>query len=250
MFADSIDDSDYYNDLYTQIINNTAIFCHELNVHDQISVFVVFCYLLWNGFFSEGKDYYFAPQKTIYYMDNLSFSVMTNYRVCLNNDFILYDILVKLQHKVAFIEGYLGPKIKLDYQTYIESKVLNQEKIKLKDQINDFFIKRSNHICILNINEPYLLDPTNNCLFYILNNTAYVLSGTGFFKPNIDNKTPMYIKKVLAENSKYIRNINIGEYFQKNVELCKTNKNLLDAFYDENYGNIKKISEFVKTFRK
>ena len=42
MFADSIDDSDYYNDLYTQIINNTAIFCHELNVHDQISVFVVF----------------------------------------------------------------------------------------------------------------------------------------------------------------------------------------------------------------
>ena len=52
---------------------------------------------------------------------------MTNYGVCLNNDFILYDILVKLQHKVAFIEGYLGPKIKLDYQTYIESKVLNQE---------------------------------------------------------------------------------------------------------------------------
>lgn len=51
MFADSIDDSDYYNDLYTQIINNTAIFCHELNVHDQISVFVVFLLFIMEWFF-------------------------------------------------------------------------------------------------------------------------------------------------------------------------------------------------------
>ncbi len=57
MFTEYIEDmvSDYYDDIYKNMINNTAQLCHELKVHDQISIFVIFNYLLWNGFFPKAK---------------------------------------------------------------------------------------------------------------------------------------------------------------------------------------------------
>lgn len=248
MFTEYIEDmvSDYYDDIYKNMINNTAQLCHELKVHDQISIFVIFNYLLWNGFFSESKDYYFSPEKSIICTDNLAYSIMTNYGICINNAHILSDILKKLQYNVTVIEGYLCPKIKLDYKTHIKAKEIDEQEINLKDRIIEFLIKNTNHVCVLNLNKPYLLDPTNNCLYSILDRNAYVVSGKGYFKPTINKTTPMYIKRALEENSKEIKNINIGEYFKENVDLCDANKKLLDDFYNENYDNIKRIAKYVK----
>ena len=72
MFADSIDDSDYYNDLYTQIINNTAIFCHELNVHDAKYQCLLFLLFIMEWFFLKEKIIILLPKLYIIWIIYLS----------------------------------------------------------------------------------------------------------------------------------------------------------------------------------
>ena len=247
--------AEYYYYFYYEIIENTAKLCHELNIKDQFSVFIIFNYLLWNGYFSEDKNYFFSKEKTIYQSIYFAMSIMTNYGVCLNNSHMLCDLFKKLEYKSAIVEGYLSNNLKLNYNLNIKAKSADEKNNiipNIKETFFDFLTKKSNHACVLNLedNNPYIFDSTNNCIFYLKNTKAPILSGRGYFKPTNDSTTPWYIKEKLEKNTTVASNINIGNFFKENVDLCNKNLNLLDDFYDENYESIKLISKYVKSLKK
>lgn len=239
---------------YNAIIENTSNLCHELNTKDMFSVFVVFNYLLWNGYFSEGKNYSHSMEKVVHIHQNNGMSIMTNYGVCSNNAKMFENLLWKLEYESWVVEGYLPDNVTFYYEPNITDESIAR-KITVNQRIKSFgarlLAKELNHNCTLGIDDDkaYIFDPTNHCVFYLANkNIAEVLSGSGYFKLIINSKTPWYIKRAIEKaltmtpNS----NINMGDLFRENVDLCNRNKNLLDDFFDENFDSIKSVAKYVK----
>jgi|GEM_PF-4827234 len=242
---------------YNSIIENTAKLCHELNKKDMFSVFVIFNYLLWNGFFSEDKKYSHSREKMKYVPGNIGMSIMTNYGVCMNNARMFRDFFRKFPYNPSIVEGYLPSNVNFDYDPNITTKT-SDRKISVSNHIKSncakFLTRKANHDCVLgkDENNAYIFDPTNHCVFYLENQRmAKVLSGSGYFKLIINSKTPWYLKedieRALAMTTQ--KNINMNELFRDNVDLCNSNRIVLNDFFDENFNSIKLVSEYVKSLK-
>jgi len=249
-------------DNYRTIINNTAMLCRELKLQDMKSIFVVFEYLLWNGYFSEDKKYAFSINDRYRVWLCNGMSIMTGYGVCMNDADMFRALLRKMKFETNIINGFMPDYLKRSYDPCIKRRVKtdgSEKDTPNRDLINayiNYIVNTStNHTVTLgmNDNEAYLFDPTNLCIYNLEKmRMAKIISGKGYFKPYIKDDTCEYVIEDLTNALKKSSNPNLDvqTLFSKNVEHCESNISLIEDYYAENRDSIAKVAKEVRILGK
>lgn len=225
------------NDYHKSCVNNISELLKETileNIHQE---FYLFCYLLWNGYFSVDKTFSYN-NRDIIDEDN---QVFLGYACCRHNAWLLTEVLKK-NDIYAFNTAIHLDKYKstsFDIERKIET--ISTRKTP-KDEVNHL-------VTTVKINDSvFLLDPTNPCESEIIK-SAKVIPLTGEYKINrklLDYELEYYLynnyplrKKCTVTKEDIILDYKIAK------EYCLKNKNLFDDFYDENKNNYDKIKKLV-----
>jgi hypothetical protein len=249
---------------YKSIINSTAQLCHELNLKDSMDIFVVFNYLLWNGYFSKDKNYIYTLSERKNLMGYFGTDIINGKGVCLNKSYMLDNILNTMDYKSYMICNKVPKKIIRDYKPNIERRIKKHGQIPMK--INAFLFSpitniTGNHACTLVEKDDvyYVYDPTNLCVFKLDKFLqAGIIGGTGIIdiKPyslswfgNLDNKkiTEIVESYKNVENETHPYDIeDIKSSFESNLELCRNNTGLFNDFYNANEPNRSRVLKIFK----
>lgn len=249
---------------YNCIINDTVKLCHELNLNDSLSVFAIFDYLLWNGYFSENKNYAYSFYGRTNIFGYFGTDIINGKGVCLNKAAMLDRILKSMNYESFLIVNKPSKKIVIDYIPSIEREVTKQSRLAVN--IISLFCNpitnvTGNHACTMvkTDNLYHIYDPTNLCVFK-LNKflEADIIGGNGSIdiKPaslsyfeDLSNKKIVDIvesyNNINSENQFYSID-QIKSSFETNIELCRNNTKLLNDFYDANQSNRNKVLQIYK----
>lgn len=252
-------------DAYNNIINNVACLCRELKLNDPLKVSIVYSYLLWNGYFSENKEYNYSLSKRLIIPNYDGLSIMTGYGVCVNNvDMLnkvlmagLYDadiIIVKQDMKMT---RYDKPNIR---RNIVEKDIFDKIKSYLIYKPRDeYFNNLFNHICnLINIDgNYYLYDPTNVCLYSLEDAPkGRLMGGHGYVELIalsciLANNLTLEDLKYLISQSNYneLTDIKLKDIFESNIALCHSNEQLFEDFYDANKPKIDVIVKKLKNHK-
>lgn len=209
------------------------------NIHEY---FYLYCYLLFNGYFSKDRYYEHNESKTDEIVDRRiydNYNIYSGTGVCSANSVLLQKIFTELS---------------------LDSKVL---EIKLEDIIGDKLmdIKRNVGVCypILNTDScnhavvfaktkesNFILDSTNIC-------ELEVIKDKQIYYPNGSYLLDEELLKVSLPNITYnqqstITNQMLLEYYRNIKKKCIENQKLLDSLYNENKDNYKEISKKLEYF--
>ena len=209
------------------------------NIHEY---FYLYCYLLFNGYFSKDRYYEHNESKTDEIVDRRiydNYNIYSGTGVCSANSVLLQKIFTELG---------------------LDSKVL---EIKLKDIIGNKLmdIKRNVGVCypILNTDScnhavvfaktkesNFILDSTNIC-------ELEVIKDKQIYYPNGSYLLDEELLKVSLPNITYnqqstITNQMLLEYYRNIKKKCIENQKLLDSLYNENKDNYKEISKKLEYF--
>ena len=209
------------------------------NIHEY---FYLYCYLLFNGYFSKDRYYEHNESKTDEIVDRRiydNYNIYSGTGVCSANSVLLQKIFTELS---------------------LDSKVL---EIKLEDIIGDKLmdIKRNVGVCypILNTDScnhavvfaktkesNFILDSTNIC-------ELEVIKDKQIYYPNGSYLLDEELLKVSLPDIEYkqentITNQMLLEYYRRMKKKCIENQKLLDSLYNENKDNYKEISKKLEYF--
>ena len=209
------------------------------NIHEY---FYLYCYLLFNGYFSKERYYEHNEAKTDEIVDRRiydNYNIYSGTGVCSANSVLLQKIFTELG---------------------LDSKVL---EIKLEDIIGNKLmdIKRNVGVCypILNTDScnhavvfaktkesNFILDSTNICELEVIKdkriyypNGSYLLDEE-LLKASLPNIT--YNQKSTISNEILL------EYYRDMKKKCIENQKLLDSLYKENKDSYKEISKKLEYF--
>ena len=249
---------------YKSIINSTAQLCHELGLDDSMDIFVVFNYLLWNGYFSKDKDYFYTMAGRTNMFGYYGADIINGQGVCLNKSHMLDSLFKTMNYESHMVFNKVDKKMTLAYKTDIERKIKNQGESSIKiwslllEPISNI---TGNHACTLvkKDNVYYAYDPTNLCVFKLDDFLqANIIGGTGSItiKPyslslfeNLNNRKIVEIvdsyKNVGSEIQPYDIDI-VKTSFEENLELCRNNTALFNDFHIENELNRNMVLEMFK----
>lgn len=253
---------------YKCIIDSTAQLCHELNLKDSMDIFVVFNYLLWNGYFSKDKDYVYTMSGRTNLWGHFGTDIINGQGVCLNKSHMLDSLLKTMNYESHMIINKVSKKMSRDYKPDIERKIKKPGQLSIK--LGAFLLSpitsiAGNHACTLveKDNVYYVYDPTNLCVFKLDNFLqAGIIGGIGSIdiKPyslswfgGLDNQKIVEIvdsyKNVESETNPYDVDA-IQSSFETNLELCRNNTGLFNDFHAENESNRRMVLEIFNKLRK
>ena len=250
---------------YKLIIDSTAQLCHELNIKDSMSVFVVFNYLLWNGYFSKDKDYIYTIGGRTSLMGHFGTDIMNGKGVCLNKSHMLSGLLNIMNYESHMVFNKVSGKFTDNYRPCIERKIKKYYQLPMK--IGAFLLNPitniiGNHACALVKKDDvyYAYDPTNLLVFKLDSFLkADVIGGTGSIdiKPyslswfcDLDDKKIVEIVKSYEKVKSEVQPHDIDTIkasFETNLELCRNSTRLFNDFHDENEANRRRV---LKIFNK
>ncbi len=240
----------YFFDYETQLVNE-KLFCARFESFDNIiklltdlktenihQLFYVYCYLLWNGFFSVDKKYVYN-NKDIVDGEN---TIFLGKGCCRHNSRHLTTVLKKMEidaHEMRVRTGNIKfrPIINIDAKTEVYESNTNLTK-------NDF-----DHSVVLTISKEkgnFILDPT-----MIKYGKLVCLNGIykvrwKLFKQELSN----ILSKDYPYNSKPLINLDILlENYRNAEEMCQENIHLFDDFFDENHKNNEQIRKLLTKIR-
>ncbi|MBQ3021176.1 MAG: hypothetical protein IJD92_03025 [Bacilli bacterium] len=224
--------------IHCDIIFNISKLFKELNTNNIYEIFYIYCYLLWNGYFSVDKIYMY-DYKDILDEDN---TIFLGKGCCRHNSSLLTDVLRYLEFN----------------STEVSIRTIN---VKLDRIIND--IKRI-HVLYGEKEEKVPKNLPNHSVVLVKQNSSLLLDSTALTCIEVLNKGKLYcpdgkykINRKLFLNEINKRNINFesksllskevlkNHYFiAKNI--IKDNKNLIEDFYNDNNNKYNKVKELVK----
>lgn len=233
------------NEEYYKIIRSTKDLFDILEPSDSLEVFMIYSYMLWNGFFSINKSYYYDSKREIY--DEIyGKGVMTGGGTCVENSYLLNDIYRCLGYDSLIIHNKL------------KNIKINERLIRPKIKTNHF--KPSNeydHLSVLVKDNKYnfIYDPTNIlCFNLVKENKAKLINGTGYMK--IDLNWDLYSELELMRLNRMINRIDFKNKYNKkevlksmkeSIKKCHDRINELYLFYLDNEENIKKLVMNIKS---
>ena len=209
------------------------------NIHEY---FYLYCYLLFNGYFSKDRYYEHNEAKTDEIVDRRiydNYNIYSGTGVCSANSVLLQKIFTELS---------------------LDSKVL---EIKLEDIIGDKLmdIKRNVGVCypILNTDScnhavvfaktkesSFILDSTNICeLEVIKDKQIYYPNGSYLLDEELLKAS---LPNITYNQESTISNEILLEYYREMKKKCIENQKLLDSLYKENKDNYKEISKKLEYF--
>lgn len=246
----------YYFDYGTQSVN-WELFCARLESFDNITklltdlktenihqLFYVYCYLLWNGFFSIDKKYVYN-NKDIIDEEN---TIFLGKGCCRHNSRHLTTVLKKMKFD-AYEMRLRTDNIKFRTIICIDAKTeVYESNINLAK--NDF-----DHSVVLTISKEkgnVILDPTMIIELEMIKYGKLVCFNGIYkvrqklFKQELNN----ILSKDYPYNSKPLINLDILlENYRKAEELCQENICLFDDFFDENHKNYEQIRKLLTKIR-
>lgn len=234
---------------YERQLANWRLLCASIESFDNITklltslrtenihqLFYVYCYLLWNGFFSVDKKYVYN-NKDIIDEEN---TIFLGKGCCRHNSRHLTIILKKMKLD-AYEMRVRTNGIKFSTIMNIDAKAeIYETNTNLAK--NDF-----DHRFVLTINEEkgnFILDPTMLIELEMIKYDKLVCFNGIYrvrqklFKQELNN----ILSKDYPHNSKPLINLDILlENYRNAEEICQENIHLFDDFFDENHKNYEQI---------
>lgn len=223
--------------IHSDIVQNIADLINELPLNNIHEKFYVFCYLLWNGYFSYGKSYGFDSFE---FIDERN-TIFLGYGCCRHNADLLEEVNKKMgiYSKPLFVRV---KKAKSDKALNVKRKIINTKLTK------SHFYEYNHQACLAKDSDDkslFLLDPT------LLTECEITTKGklvciNGIYKVN-----NMLLKKDIKDYKKYCSDIatltkeELEGYYAFAKEVCENNQNLFNDFYTDNYSNYESIRTLV-----
>lgn len=249
---------------YDTILDKFVQLCTEFDLSNSLEIANLFTYLLWNGYFSQNKNFEYKVDGRLNATNAYSFDIMNGIGVCLNISDMLNDILKKCGYSsIMFYNRFICLKHK-DYIPKVKRNIEKQRKSLIKLMVEHIF-KVGNHVCVL-IHENdrfYLYDPTNllilnvdtlkrssmiNCVGTIENqiNSSYkFISDKDKFNEYILDDLVSDLKNNINKKCFYDSTFFENSWIN-NSKKCAINNSLLESYYDDIKIHIDNIADKVK----
>lgn len=240
-----IDDENYYEKqiIHNNIVNNIATLIKELSLNNIHETFYVFCYLLWNGYFSIGKTYMYSAELP----PDEKNTIFLGSGCCRHNA----DLLSEVNKKMTICSNTISINL-------IKSKLKNIMNIDTPisddaDEEEEELFNLYNHkVCIGPLykenSSVFLFDPTQLTECEILKNGKLVCFN-GTYK--IDNQlfakdlNYAHIFDYEYNKKKTLNRSQLKQFYKVAREVCVNNEKLFKDFYDENHKNYEKIKSLI-----
>lgn len=246
---------EYYSS-YDEIVKNMATVCRGLDLHDPISISMLFEIMLWNGYFSVNKKYQYNPKGLINNPGILGGDIMKGTGVCLNNAAMLSDVLNETSYEAYVcgcslpkIENITKPDIKRDY-------VLPTLLDKIRTSLN---ANKVNHaLTLVNYTDDWFLCDPTNFYFFELNHFLAASLPDSHQKMAIDPELLLRTSSISKDRfydvcfNSYINNNldldskSVLEQYKDIIKLVKDKKDMLKDFYDGSYDDILNVARTLK----
>jgi len=220
-------------------IENISKLLKELNVNNVHELFYVYCYLLWNGYFSIDKSYVYNSKDIL---DEYN-TIFLGRGCCRHNTKLLGEVFEDLEIKSPNI----GIKtIRLDFESLmpieINFEIFNQEHNLPTNSYNHSVnvIKEDNGL--------FILDPTNNIECEVIKKGKLIcFSGQYKIRQKLFLKE---LRKLISPNYQFngeptITKDDLLDYYNIAQSICDENRKLFDDFFDENRPNYEKIKKLL-----
>lgn len=240
----------YYNNLSQEmfllektILKNIKETFNRIEPNNLHEYFYLYCYLLFNGYFSKDK-YYEHNEDTIFEIvdrniyDN--FNIYSGTGVCSANSVLLKKILdnfnINSQCLKINAQNIKGKKI-IDIKRNLGKKYENSNSTTYNHQV--VFV-RTNESC-------FILDPTAICELEILKNKEiYYPNGEYILDKELLKKS---LPNINYKNKNTISKDILIEYYKNMKDKCLKNKHILEELYNNNKENYKEISKKLEYFK-
>lgn len=220
--------------IHENIIENIVKLILELplnNIHEQ---FYVFCYLLWNGYFSINKKYSYNNTE----IKDENNTIFLGKGCCRHNSDLLNEIYKRLN-----VNSVSKPI------TLIKTKLINVMGIEKNIEYFEEYKTHSNQynhkICtVLSSESNFLFDPTNLTECEIINK-GKIICFNGIYKTNTKLFKEDFNNICKFNNRQTLNKIEIKQFYEYAKEVCSNNKMLFEDFYIDNISNYKQIKKLI-----
>lgn len=231
----TIDYEDYY-----KLLHSIKNFYDEIGLEDSLGIFIMYTYMLWNGYFSIDRKYQFNYNRKIT-EKCYGAGIMLGVGTCVENSYMLNDIYQMLKYDSIIIHNKIK-KLKIN-EELIERKIIKSD--------NNIKKNKFNHLSVLvnDANYNFIYDPTNLTCFNLKKSTkALGINNKGIM--NIDLNTDFYFYYEKYHLERILSKINYDKKNNKDeiifriyklLEFCKNNEKYLELFYSDNKEKIKNI---------
>ena len=259
----------YYPEIlssYDKVIENFSVLSQQFGLSDALETSILFSYLLWNGYFSYGRDLHYCGINNLNRFDFFGLEVMAGQGCCTHFSYLLKDFLDVCGYDSAVLLNYMK---RIDYSSiYLpdidRKRIICGEKENIRDK---FFRKIStkmsgNHAFNL-INDSgnlSIYDATNLLYIPISDCVGYKVNGQfaqGTLHPDfsyIFNLEEGAIKTLdLFHNKERGSYFDLKEYEMKSEKLLKmfrNNQDLLLDSYQASSNDITVVSDGIKKIKK
>ena len=233
-----------------KILDNIKILLEYMDIDNIHKIFYVYCYLLWNGYFSYNNKHVYSDIDIDYDLDYSiedENAIFLGKGVCRQYSVFLYEILSYIKYDSRWLDIELkDSKINklMDIKRRIDKKVANEYKE----------VEGVNHRIVLVDTKDSLLslDPTNLCEQEILSNSR-IFVPNGEYNVDEDNffKSIYFLygkDKRLSDSSTINKEILIN-YYDEAKNKCIKKRNIIKDFYEYTKPYYIKQKELIKMFK-
>ena len=233
---------------HKKIVSNISKLIKELNLDNIHAQFYAYCYLLWNGYFSIDKKYFYN-NVDIKDEDN---TIFLGRGCCRHNSELLEEMfnqlnkLYKKEENRNIISKETGIRLFDEKLDSVISVKVNIEKNEFSDDYkkNEF----DHSVTLVKDNESlFLLDPTMLTECEVLTKgKLFCINGEYNLNEKLLKKSCKYLYAFYKLNKKptISREIILYEYYEA-LNVCKSNLKLFDDFFDDNYKNYEKVKQLI-----
>lgn len=233
--------SKYYKMFCTRLlcVENISKLLKEININNIHELFYIYCYLLWNGYFSIDKSYVYNSKDIL---DEYN-TIFLGRGCCRHNTKLLREVFENLGIKAPNI----GIKtINLNFESLMPIEI----KFEISNQNLNILKKGYNHsINIIKENNClFILDPTNNIECEVIKK-GKLISFDGQYK--IRQKLLLKeLHKFISSNYQFNEEATLSkndllDYYNIAQNICDENRKLFDDFFYENRHNYEKIKKLL-----
>ena len=214
------------NSTHEKIVLNISKLIKELNLDNIHAQFYAYCYLLWNGYFSIGKKYFYNNVD----IKDENNTIFLGRGCCRHNSKLLEEMINQLDDLYSK-----------------DSKEKNRDLI--SDSKENYKKNEFDHsITLVKDKESlFLLDPTMLTECEILEKgRLYCINGEYNLNKKLLKRSCNYLYSFykLKKNHTISREMILYEYYEA-LMICINNKKIFNDFYDDNHKNYEKIKQLI-----
>lgn len=247
---------------YYSILNNFTKLVKELNFDDSLGIATLFTYMLWNGYFSNGKNYTFNRGRFIDIKGFLPLNIMNGVGAGVINSIMLSDSLNYCNINSSPIICGAPYKFETSFLSKIDKDIEKNEYSRTKALLTHaiiypFFRKTNSSLTLIDDGDKYYgFSPTNFQVINILNNLEGVsVSNKDVFilNPNWSllsnpyfDKKKVYDKLFDKKRDNSFSYDEMRDKINNYLSIILDNIKLLEDFYENNRVNYAFINQEIR----